>query len=146
MPEILKKKISLVPVQFRKENSDKEKTYLVNISWSIDEFMEYMNHQIRLDSEYFGLDIEKQEEIEFIPCLPNSYFHFSTIFRFIDYFYDDERNKPLKPSPKLLQYYFCEKLPSFIIRKKVVSTMETCSFYHYPYPHMYSQNSKHIYM
>jgi hypothetical protein len=93
MPETLKKKISLVPVQFRKENSDKEKTYLVNVNWSIDEFMEYMNHQIRLDSEYFGLDIEKQEEIEFIPCLIKSYFNFSTIFQFIDSFYNDERNK-----------------------------------------------------
>ena len=146
MPHSLKKKSSLVPVHFRKDNSDKEKTYLVNVNWSIDEFMEYMKDQIRLDAEYFGFDIEKQEEIEFIPYLPNSYFHFSTIFRFIDSFYDDERNRPLKPSPKLFQDYFRENFPSFIIRKKMVSTVETCLFYHYPYPHKYSYHSKHLYI
>ena len=147
MPHSLKKRNSLVPVQFRKENSDKEKTYLVNVNWSIDEFMEYMKHQIRLDAEYFGFDIEQQEEIEFIPCLPQHYyFQFSSIFRLIDYFYDDERNKPLKPSPKLVQYYFREKLPSLIIRKKTIQTIETCSFYHYPYPYKYSPHTKHLYI
>ena len=143
MPETLKKKISLIPVPFRKENSHKEKTYLVNVNWSIDEFMEYMNDQVRLDAEYFGLDIEKQEEIEFIPCSPDHYLHFSTIFRLFDSFYDDEKNQPLKPSPKLFQDYFREKNPSFIIRKKVVSTMETCSFYHYPYSY---NNAKHLFI
>jgi len=146
MPESLKKKSSLVPVVFRKENSDKEKTYLVNVNWSINEFIQYMKDQIRLDAEYFGFDIEKQEEIEFITYLHGKYYYrWSTLFRIIDSFYDDERNQPLKPSPKSFQDYFREKLPSFIIRnKKVVSPIENYLFY--PYPYKYSYHSRHLYI
>ena len=109
----------LTTIQFKLMNTQKIKTYVVNTNWSMEEFMEYIKHQIYLDSDYYGIDIEKQQEIDFIPYSSTTYFDF-TLFRLnkSSYYNDYGKYQPIKPSPQLFKYYFHQRYPSFTICTK----------------------------
>jgi len=136
----------LVPIKFQLMNTKKSKTYLVNTNWTIEEFIRFMKYQLFLDADYYGVDLEKQQTIDFVPCFSKSYFDL-TSFYLNDYKkYDDplhlctfktplsgavmngegvtdcafEMRNGVKPSPELFKDYFDYHYPSsFTICTKV---------------------------
>ena len=135
--QMQKHKNSLISIEFKLKDSHKSKHYLVNTDWSIEQFIENMKTQVLLDAEYFGLDIEKQEEIEFIPSYFNHFFDFS-LLNIVENIVNDQKNLPLNPSSKKFKYYFDFHYPSFIIRKKININDLSNQNYFYPYYSNYS--------
>lgn len=104
----------LIPIQFQLMTNEKSKTYLVNTNWTIEEFIKFIKYQLYLDSDYYGIDIEKQQEIDFVPCFSKSCFDLSYFHPMNQsYCYNDyEKYNPLKPSCELFKYYFDYNYPS----------------------------------
>ena len=116
----------LIPIQFQLIHTQKSKTYLVNTNWTIEEFIRFIKYQLYLDSDYYGIDLEKQQKIDFVPCFSKYYFDLS--------FFPNEYEKydPLKPSPELFKDYFDYHYPSsFTICTKVSNPY---------YPYYYYEN------
>ena len=104
----------LVPIQFQLMTNTKSKTYLVNTNWTIEEFIKFIKYQLYVDSDYYGIDIEKQQEIDFVPCFSKSSFDLSYFHPMNQsYCYNDyKKYNPLKPSSELFKYYFNHNYPS----------------------------------
>ena len=111
----------LVPIKFQLINTKKSKTYLVNTNWTIEEFIRFIKYQLFLDADYYGVDVEKQQQIDFVPCFSKYYFDLSSFYLNDSYCHNDyKKYDPLKPSPELFKDYFDYHYPSsFTVCTKV---------------------------
>ena len=111
----------LVPIKFQLMNTKKSKTYLINTNWTIEEFIRFIKYQLFLDADYYGVDVEKQQQIDFVPCFSKYYFDLTSFYLNDSYYHNDyNKYEPLKPSPELFKDYFDYHYPSsFMISTKV---------------------------
>ena len=111
----------LIPIQFQLIHTQKSKTYLVNSNWTIEEFIRFIKYQLFLDADYYGVDVEKQQQIDFVPCFSKYYFDLTSFYLNDSYCHNDyKKYDVLEPSAELFKDYFDYHYPSsFTVCTKV---------------------------